>query len=125
MKPLTIAVTALSLTAVLAAPAAAALGDVVAGGMLILRIRAEAGGLSIEQRAMIVEQRITEALSKLRPTAQAITIRTVNAQPAIFVGDIMIITVDANHARLNGSTQQALAEIWLRNLQVALPKAVP
>ncbi|MGH2452684.1 MAG: hypothetical protein ACRDF5_02830 [bacterium] len=125
MKPLTIAVIALGLTAVLAAPAAAALGDVVAGGMLILRIRAEAGGMSIEQRTMIVEQRITEALSKLRPTAQAITIRTVNAQPAIFVGDIMIITVDANHARLNGSTQQALAEIWLRNLQVALPKAVP
>jgi len=125
MKPLTIPVIALSLTAVLAAPAAAALGDVVAGGMLILRIRAEAGGMSIEQRAMIVEQRITNALSKLRPTAQAITIRTVNAQPAIFVGDIMIITVDANHARLNGSTQQALAEVWLRNLQVALPKAVP
>lgn len=122
---LTIVAITLALIAGLAHPAAAAIGDVVVGGLLILRVRAEAGGMSIEQRAVIVEQRITNALSKARPTAEAIAIRIVNAQPAIFVGDIMIITVDANHARLNGTTQQALAEIWLRNLREALPKAVP
>lgn len=125
MKPVKFAALVLALTATLAAPGAAAAGDVVVGGILVLRVRAEAGGMSIEQRAMIVEQRITNALSKGRPAASAITIRLVNAQPAIFVGEIMLITVDANHARINGTTQRALAEIWLRNLQEALPKAVP
>ncbi|HEV8338955.1 MAG TPA: hypothetical protein VGR25_04775 [bacterium] len=122
---LTIVAIALALVVGLAHPAAAAMGDVVVGGMLILRVRAEAGGMSIEQRAVLVEQRITNALSRGRPSVETITIRTVNAQPGIFVGDILIITVDANHARLNGTTQQALAEIWLRNLREALPKAFP
>ncbi len=122
---LMIAAIACAVIAVSAYPAAAAMGDVVVGGMLILRVRAEAGGMSIEQRAVLVEQRITNALSRGRPTAETITVRTVNAQPAIFVGDILIITVDANHARLNSTTQQALAEIWLRNLREALPKAFP
>lgn len=115
----------LVLLTLLSSPAAAEVGDVVVGGVLVLRIRAEAGGMSVQQRAIIVEQRITNVLSKVRPTPQAITVRMVGGQPAIFAGEIMIITVDANHARLNGTTPRSLAEVWARNLRVALPKAVP
>jgi len=115
----------LVLLALLAGPAVAEVGDVVVGGVLVLRIRAEAGGMSVQQRAMIVEQRITNALSKARSTPQTIAVRMVGGQPAIFAGDIMLITVDANHARLNGTTQLSLAGVWARNLREALPKAVP
>lgn len=126
MRSLVALALTLGLLGGLAAPALAEVGDVIVGGVLILRIRAEAGGMSIEQRVVVVHQRIVEALSRVRPfRPEAVAIRMVGGQPTLFVGDIMIITVDANHARLNGSTQQALAEIWARNLREGLPKAVP
>ena len=116
---------AVVIVALLQGTAAADVGDVVVGGVLVLRIRAEAGGLTIQQRAAIVEQRIVNVLGKVRPTPEQIVVRIVNGQPAIFVGPAMIITVDANHARLNQTTQQALAEVWAGKLREALPKAMP
>ncbi|HLE78045.1 MAG TPA: hypothetical protein VJA65_06520, partial [bacterium] len=78
--------TALLIVALLQGTAAADVGDVVVGGVLVLRIRAEAGGLTIQQRAAIVEQRIVNVLGKVRPTPEQIVVRFVNGQPAIFVG---------------------------------------
>lgn len=112
-------------TVLFTTPAAAAVDDVVVGGILVLRVRTDAGGMTAPQRAAIVEQRTTNALSKTAPVAEAITVRPVRGEPVIFVGDIVIITVDANHARLNSTSKRALAAVWLRTLQEALPKAVP
>ncbi len=106
-------------------PAAAAAGDVVVGGVLILRIRTAAGGVDASQRAVIVEQRITDALTKSPSTAATVLVQRVGGQPVIFVNGVMIVTVDANHARLNGTTPFLLAEIWARQLMEALPKAIP
>lgn len=100
-------------------------GDIVVGGVKILTIRAALGGMTIEQRVVIIRQRITNALS-IGPVRPAdITVRTVNGTPAVFARDILIITADAEHARLNATTPQALAEIWAENLRRGLPGAVP
>jgi hypothetical protein len=116
---------ALLTTALAAPPAAAATGDVVIGGILVLRVRTAAGGLTAADRAVIIEQRIVDALSSAPVNAEAVTVRQVAGQPAIFVGPVMIITVDANHARLNGTTPLLLAELWVRSLREALPRALP
>lgn len=116
---------ALLLLAFVPRPALAAAGDVVVGGMLVLRIRTDAGGFSAAQRAVIVEQRITDALSKAQFSPGSVVVQRVNGDPAIFVGNTLIVTVDANHARVNGTTPELLAEVWARNLRLALPHAVP
>lgn len=125
MRGFSIFLVALLALALVPRPAAAAAGDVVVGGILVLRIRTEAGGLSAAERAVIVEQRITDALSKAQFSPETVVVRRVNGDPAIFVGSTLIVTVDVNHARLNGTRPELLAEMWARNLRVALPKAVP
>lgn len=100
-------------------------GDVVVGGVIVLRIRAEAGGMSVQERLVQVRRRIVEALSRTRGTAPPVTVRRVAGQAAIFAGEVLIITVDANHARLNGMSQQALADLWAARLREGLAKAAP
>jgi hypothetical protein len=41
--------------------------------------------------------------------------------PVIFVRNVMLITVDAQHARANNTSQIELARAWLANFQRALP----
>ncbi len=125
MRVFSIFVIVALLLAVAPRPAAAEVGDVVLGGILVLRIRAHAGGLSLAERAAIVEQRITEALSRGPLAPETVVVRQVNGQSTIFVGNILIITVDVNHANLNGTTSVLLAERWARNLRSALPQALP
>lgn len=116
-------VLAAALVTVLAVPAAAAEGDIVVGGIVVLRIRFSAGGFTAAQRTVLVQQRITNALAFGKNIR--VTIRMAGADPVIYAGDQMIITVDPDHARANGTTQRALAEVWARNLERGLAAAKP
>lgn len=115
---------AVILLALLPTAASAGAGDVVVGGMPVIRVRTAAGGMSAEARADIVERRITNVLSQSR-AVPPVTVRVVDGEPTVFAGDMLVITADAHHARLNGTSRHALAEVWAEHLRAALPNAVP
>lgn len=125
MRFLRAAAIALAVLVLLHGPAAAAVEEIVVGGIVVLRVRAGGDGVSAAQRGVILHQRITNALSIGRVTPEQITVRVIGGDPAIYVRDVLIITVLPEDAQLNGMTREALADLWLQNLRRALPRALP
>jgi hypothetical protein len=125
MRFLSAVAIALAVLALVPGHAAAAVEDIIVGGVLVLRVRAGGDGLSAAQRGVLLHQRITNALSIGPVTPEQITMRVIKGDPAIYVRDVLIITVVPEDARLNGMTREALASLWLQNLRRALPRALP
>lgn len=125
MRFLSVVAIALAILVLLPGPAAAAVEDIVVGGILVLRVRAGGDGISAAQRGVLLHQRITNALSIGPVIPEQITVRMIKADPAIYVRDVLIVTVRPEDARLNRMTREALADLWLQNLRRALPRGLP
>jgi len=94
-------------------------GEVSINGNVVLRLRVGAGGFTAEERALIIRQRLSNVvLAGIEPSGVRAGI--VRGQPAVVAGDAIIITADAEHARLNSTTQAQLAAAWARNVAGAL-----
>jgi hypothetical protein len=120
------AAAALCLIGVLLPVAAAQTGeDVVVGGRIVFKIRAKGHAQSAQERAVLITRRITNALSAGRVEERDIVLRVDRGTPAIYARGILIVTVSAEDARLNATTVEGLAQVWLHNLKEALPRAVP
>ena len=97
----------------------ASLGEVVVNGRVVLRVREPAGGLSAIARAGIIGRRLALFFQRgLRP--QELEIATVGGQAAIVWRDQLLVTADANHARLNQTAPITLARLWRTQLISAL-----
>lgn len=89
--------------------------EVSINGNVVLRLRVGAGGFTAEERALIIRQRLSDVVAVgIEPSD--VHAGMVRDQPAVLAGDAIIITADAEHARLNSTTQVELAEAWARNL---------
>ena len=99
--------------------------DVVVAGIVVLRIRVPAGGLSVAERADLVTRRITLALTAENLEPSNFLLQPASGSVAIRVGRITLITVTSADAQANATTVQALAGQWLRALRAALPRAKP
>jgi len=98
-------------------------GDVIVGQELVLRIRFEAGGLSVKQRVDAVTVRINDLLGS-RPFKPAdVRVELRNKEWVVVVGNKLIITADARTAAINKCAPQQLATIWADNLRRVIPKA--
>ncbi len=99
----------------LAIVAGTAVGEVLVNGRPILRIRVAAGGFSAPARAEIVAIRLQRLLAQgFKP--EELSVVPLGSEAAIRWRDQLVVTVDANHARLNNTTPRALAAEWSRAL---------
>ena len=97
----------------------ASFGEVVVNGRVVLRVREPAGGLSAAARAEIIARRLRLMFQRgLRP--QELEVATVGGQAAIVWRDQLLVTADANHARLNQTPPITLARLWRTQLISAL-----
>ncbi|MDE2125673.1 MAG: hypothetical protein KGJ62_03705 [Armatimonadetes bacterium] len=98
-------------------------GDVSVGGEHLFTIRFPAAGMTVEQRASAIADRLVPILSdpNLRPDdIQAVSIDKNNAK--IMVKDRLLVTLDERTAKFNTSTPLQLAQIWVRHLRKVLPE---
>lgn len=112
------------------ASAAAPLGgatpaDLTLGGTVILRLRADAAGLSPVERVAAITDRLTDILAvpRLKPADVVVYVPpTRGGAPVIYVLGRRLITVDAATARAaGGGAPLTLATTWAKRLQQVLP----
>jgi len=117
----------LGITLMLAAvlPAVADQRDISVGGVYICTISHDAAGFTSFQRAVQVNQRITQVLStpELRKGG-TITVRQFGAAATISVGTILVFTVMPDDTEGQMSTV-ALAKSWAQLLGKGLQTALP
>lgn len=86
-------------------------GELLVNGRPALRIRAAAGGFSPAQRAGIIATRLRRFIAAgLQPEELAV-VRT-GQEAAIMWRSQLVVTADANHARLSKTTPLRLAMTW-------------
>lgn len=90
-------------------------------GEEVFGITAWAGGFTAEERTIIIEKNLNNALlgSKDR-SPSAVEIVTINKLPVIRVGGKHVLTVDTNLAKMYGTSTQELASRWCSNLKSVL-----
>lgn len=124
MKTAFLLLVSLGLIASLALPVFAIQpGDVVLGQEVVLRIRYPAGGLSVQERADIVTQRINELLGSNPFSRSDVKVGVRNKEHVVLIGNNVIITADDATARFNKTTPEQLAEVWAANLRRVIPEA--
>lgn len=108
----------------LAAPPAHALepGEVALGGEIIIRLRVPAGGLTIQQRGDLVQDRINELVAITDLNENDVTVLPLREGPTIFVRGRKFLTVDKATAEASGRKPDALARAWARRLAGVLPE---
>lgn len=116
-----------SLVISLAAPALADIGDISVGGVWVCRIARGAGGLSLEQRVVQIERRITEVLSipGIDRRSIPLLVRPLGQSASIVVAGITVITVTPEDAAGTHVTTMELARQWARRLMAGLQRAFP
>jgi len=93
-------------------------GEVVVGDQVVIRIRTSAGGLTPNQRAQNVAQRIRGVVGT--SSAGSIAMRRVGGQYVVMAGQTLLVTADPAEAQLNGMTRAGLANFWALRLSSAL-----
>jgi hypothetical protein len=100
-------------------------GAILMCNEVVLRIRFQAGGLTVAQRVEAVRQRIIRAYANEQISAANIVARQERGEWVIYVGRQMIVTVDQNHARANNTTAAGLTQVWLTRLRDVMPRCRP
>jgi hypothetical protein len=95
-------------------------GEVLVDQKVAIRMRFDAGGYSVAERADRVASRLNELHREGRLRPENLRAGTVNGQAAVLAGEELVITADWDHARANGTTPHRLANQWRNNLAVAL-----
>jgi tetratricopeptide (TPR) repeat protein len=87
----------------------------------VFTIKADAGGFTAEERSIIIERNLNNALiSSKDRSPSAVEIVTVNGLPVIRLGGKHVLTVDSSLAAMYGTTCSELANEWAHNLRKAL-----
>lgn len=94
-------------------------GEVLIDGRVMLRLRAAAGGYDPLQRARIIISRL-QALAESGISPDEIRPGILNGEVVVLARDRLLVTVDRDTVRLNGSNSRRLALQWANNLRRAL-----
>lgn len=87
----------------------------------VFTIQAPAGGFTAEERALIVERNVNNALlSAINPTPDSVEIVPINNLPVIRIAGKHVVTVESRSAQMAGTTMTALAQTWSDNMRRAL-----
>lgn len=113
----------------LVSPALADWGDIIVGGVWAFRLKNGLPGMTLEQRIVDVERRITNVLStpKYRKGGVSLSVRPVGPSAVIAVEEATIIVVTPEDAAATGVkvTALELARQWAQRLANGLNKALP
>ncbi|MDH7569626.1 MAG: hypothetical protein QHJ73_08580 [Armatimonadota bacterium] len=94
-------------------------GEVLIGESVVTRIRSAAGGMTPAQRATTAAARLEKALTQGDLSPDEIRVAQMNGEYVVVAGDQLIVTADAYHASVNGTTPEKLAAQWRSNLAEA------
>lgn len=97
----------------------------VVANKLCFVVRAPAGNMSPTKRVDTVNDRLAYILGNEPLNPNDIRIRHMNNDPAIFVGDRLLVDVTAADAEADRTTTNGLARVWVSRLRSALPQARP
>lgn len=98
-------------------------GEMIIGYQVVLRIRSEAGGMSVQERVDVITTRLNKRLGSREFDPTLITVRKFGGEYAVMHGDSLIVTADSETASLNHTSSQKLAEHWAANLKRVIPTA--
>jgi hypothetical protein len=96
--------------------------QVFVGGTFFLTLRAPSGGLTPEQRAAVVQERINHALSMGPVYPEDITVGMLDGDYVVLLKGKRLYTADALTAKAESTTERALAQKWAAYLQQTLPQ---
>lgn len=98
--------------------------ELVIGGHVVMRLRSRAGGLTPQERAYSLRQRLGPILTlpNLTPDDVQVRQRRPGQTASIYVRQRLLMTVDRNLAQANNTSVGGLAEQWARNLRETLPQ---
>jgi hypothetical protein len=91
-------------------------GDIVLGDITVMRLRTASGGVTAEQRASLVQERVNQFLAVPNLKAKDVHIVKSAYGPTIYVRKIKIITVDPGTALDEGVKPDELAKTWAHRL---------
>jgi len=92
-------------------------GVIALGGKLLFVLHWANGFGTVEKRHEVVEQRVTEALSR---RAGPVHCRPVAGGIGVYAGDMLIVEATDTDAEALGVTKEKLADRWAANLEEAL-----
>lgn len=98
--------------------------ELVIAGRAVMRLRATAGGLTPQERAYSLRQRLGPILTLPDLRAEDVEVRQERPgqTASIYVRRRLLITVDRNLAQANNTSVAGLAAQWSRNLRATLPQ---
>jgi Flp pilus assembly protein TadD len=90
-------------------------------GEEVFTMNAPAGGFTAQERALIVERNINNALiSTVDRSPASVEIVPINNLPVIRIGGKHVVTIDSNSARMANTSMADLATLWSENMKKAL-----
>lgn len=95
--------------------------EAIIGGALIHSVRTTSDGLSPDQRAAVIQQRVNQALAQGPLHASDFTIGQLDGDWCVLFRGKRFLTVDQATAHQEHSDPKALAEKWAKHLQQVLP----
>lgn len=96
-------------------------------GRVVLRLRGTLGEMTPRRRVEVMDERLTEILSKVeRPiTVSDIELHTGKGAPTITVCGDLLVTVLPGDAEPNRMTPEKLGAAWLSNIRKTVPLLSP
>jgi hypothetical protein len=96
-------------------------------GKQVLRLHATVGGKSPEKRVEMLDERVTEILSRGDGTLGSadIVLKREKGSVYIEVQKQVLVTVAPEDAAANHTTREKLAHVWLANIRKTLPQLAP
>ena len=99
--------------------------NIVVAGEIVARVRDKGPYDSIVHRAAAIDEAINDVIAAGNLGMVEISLKDVDGLWTVFVGDKRIMAVYPAEAEANQVVAQELGNIWVNNLQVQLPKAMP
>lgn len=98
-------------------------GEVILAGEVVLRIHYPAGKFTVQQRVDIVTERLNQFLGSEAFDPEMFKVEKRGSEYTVVYGKDVIITADKATAKINKTTPEALANIWMKNLKRVVPLA--
>ncbi len=99
--------------------------DISINNYLFLRIRTPAAGFTVDQRRLLLEQRLVEIVSTENTGNPPVRVGNIRGKPTIYVGKVQLITVYPRDADANKTTMAKLAAQWAERIRKGLIQVGP
>jgi len=99
--------------------------EIVAGGIVILRLRTTVAGMTPADREAALYERINTIISDRNVQPANVKAIKQGYDWLVMAGPHLFVTVTAGEAMANKATPMELAQIWASNLRIAIPLARP